>query len=131
MESKTDWAALAAADAAADAADAKRKADEKAERKQRIKLVRPNGQTKSTDRSKVWPASAIGSVRATSFNGKVLLALQQGPITMADWERLGLPSKRQLSQAIASISEKGYGIEKNGDQYTLILPDGLDAPKVA
>lgn len=84
---------------------------------------------KSTSWDEVWPSDAIGYVSSTSNNGKVLLALIDG-FRLDQWQDIGLPGKRQASQAIACISEKGYGITKIDNVYKLVLPEGLNKPRI-
>ena len=96
------------------------------------KTPRPNyGKSgKSLDKTEVWPAEKIRTVKKLSQMGLILDRMfQDGLITLEIGMSLGL-TKQQFSQAIGSISEAGYGINKNGNAYSVILPEGLEAPKL-
>lgn len=80
---------------------------------------------------KVVPKEYIKPIKANTNNSKVILFMfQNNGISLDDFKTLGLPSKRQISQSIAVISEKGYGVICENNVYTLLLPDGLNAPLI-
>jgi hypothetical protein len=79
----------------------------------------------------VWDANAIGFMKSDSNNGKVLhYMFKHGSIASTDWEIVGLSNSKQLHKAIRHISKKGYGVKKNGNTYTLIIPQGMTEPKI-
>lgn len=114
--------------------DAIEDAAKKEKEKEKAK-VKPVGQTRiGTSKSLAWdeifPAERIGFINSGTFNAATIERMFNGGIRLEDWQAIGLSSKRQVSQAIACISEKGYGIHKENDTYTVILPEGLTAPKI-
>lgn len=83
---------------------------------------------KSRSWDEVWEASKVGSMKSDSYNGIVLQRMAECGVKLDEYDILGLPSRRQVSQAIASISEKGYGVKKELDIYYLVLPAGMEKP---
>jgi hypothetical protein len=90
------------------------------------KVQRPG---KSLDWKEVYVSDQVGFVKRSSFTGIVLARMFECGVKLSEYDILGLPSKRQVSQAIACISEKGYGVSKENDIYYLVLPNGLTEPK--
>jgi hypothetical protein len=85
---------------------------------------------KSLDKSEVWPADRIRAVKRSSQMGRVLeYMFNNEGIAFVETDGLEL-TKAQFTQAIGSISEAGYGIRKDNDRFTVILPKELEAPKL-
>lgn len=94
------------------------------------RLNKPDAYCRS--RSTVWESDAIGTMKPDSINGKVLNHLSTyGHIKISNYIQLGLDTPKQLHRALWSISRKGYGIQRDGDVYRLILPNGMTEPKFA
>lgn len=85
---------------------------------------------KSLDKSEVWEASRIRTVKRSSQMGRVLeYMFNNDGIAFVETDGLEL-TKAQFVQAIGSISEAGYGIVKTDDRFTVVLPKELEAPKL-
>lgn len=85
---------------------------------------------KSLDKSEVWPADRIRTVKRSSQMGRVLeYMFNNDGIAFVETDGLEI-TKAQFTQAIGSISEAGYGIRKDNDRFHVILPKELKAPKL-
>lgn len=102
----------------------------KSEKKPPVVRANRGASGKSLDKSEVWAAERIRTVKRTSQMGKVLefMFLNNG-IQVQHAGELGL-TKAQFTQAIGSVSEAGYGIAKTGNVFTVVLPQELSEPKL-
>ena len=107
------------------------KAKTKATETKATKTKAINNRSELHNWKEVWNKEQIKNIRPNTNNSKVILYMHKNNgITLEDYQKLGLPSKRQVSQSIAVISEKGYGINFDGTTYKLVLPKDMTEPLV-